>query len=163
MIVIKSGFEMWQQCGDVAVLLLTFGFLILGRGHEYLEEGLLKKTNEEEGNEIDGVVEEAEKEESVGQDELEDLHLELGRRMLVEGGLQVTLLRRGVRCRRKVVNGDMVAIQYEGRLEGAEGDVFHATELSQPFVFMVSAQQLTEASLYHFDRQPIFFLLGGSW
>ena len=158
---------MWQQFGDVAVLLLTFGFLLLGRGHEDLEEGLMNNKGEVmmevEGNEIESMVEEAEKEESVGQDELEDLHLELGRRMLVEGGLQVTLLRRGVRCRRKVVNGDLVAIQYEGRLEGEEGNVFHATELSQPFVFMVSAQQLTEASLYHFDRQPISFLLGGSW
>jgi len=139
MIVIKSGFEMWQGFGNVAVLLLTLGFLLLGRGHEDLEEGLLNKKGEVEGNEIDGVVEEVEKEESVGQDELEDLHLELGRRMLVEGGLQVTLLRRGVRCRRKVVNGDLVAIQYEGRLEGEEGNVFHATELSQPFVFIVAA------------------------
>ena len=158
---------MWQQFGDVAVLLLTFGFLLLGRGHEDLEEGLMNNKGElmmeVEGNEVESMVEEAEKEESVGLDELEDLHLELGRRMLVEGGLQVTLLRRGVRCRRKVVNGDLVAIQYEGRLEGEEGNVFHATELSQPFVFMVSAQQLTEASLYHFDRQPISFLLGGSW
>ena len=157
MTVIKSGFEMWQQFGDVAVLLLTFGFLFLGRGHEDLDEGLLNKKGEVEGNEIDGVVEEAEKEESVGLDELEDLHLELGRRMLVEGGLQVTLLRRGVRCRRKVVNGDLVAIQYEGRLEGEEGNVFHATELSQPFVFMVSGDKFTEASLDHFDRPTFSF------
>ena len=38
----------------------------------------------------------------------------------------------------KVVAGDLVAIQYEGRLEGEDGEIFHATELRQPFVFVVS-------------------------
>ena len=37
----------------------------------------------------------------------------------------------------KVVAGDLVAIQYEGRLEGEDGEIFHATELRQPFVFVV--------------------------
>ena len=37
----------------------------------------------------------------------------------------------------KVVAGDLVAIQYEGRLEGEDGEIFHATELGQPFVFVV--------------------------
>ena len=135
---------MWQQCGDVAVLLVTFGLLLLGRGQHDLEEGLLNEkedpTMEVEGNEIER-VEEVEKEEMVRQDELEDLHLEVGRTILVEGGLQVTLLRPGRRCRRKVVNGDLVAIQYEGRLEGEEGSVFHATELRKPFVFLVRREQ----------------------
>jgi len=132
---------MWQQCGDMAVLLLSFGLLLLGRGQHNLEkEGVLNEKvdlmMEVEGNDS---VEEGEKEEMVGQDELEDLHLEVGRRLLVKGGLQVTLLRPGRRCRRKVVNGDLVAIQYEGRLEGEEWSVFHSTELRQPFVFVVES------------------------
>ena len=126
---------MWRQCGEVGIL-LTVGFLLWASGQRDLEEGLQSENEdlvmEVEGNETDGV-----EEEMVGQDELEDLHLEVGRRLLVEGGLEVTLLRAGQRCRRKAVNGDLVAIQYEGRLEGEEGSVFHATEPRQPFVFVV--------------------------
>ena len=127
---------MWRQCGEVGIL-LTFGFLLLASGQQDLEEELQSENEdlvmEVEGNETDSV-----EEEMVGQDELEDLHLEVGRRLLVEGGLEVTLLRAGQRCRRKAVNGDLVAIQYEGRLEGEEGSVFHATEPRQPFVFVVT-------------------------
>ena len=137
---------MWKQCGDVAIL-LTFGFLLLASGQQDPEEGLQRESEDlvmkVEGNETDGV-----EEEMVGLDELEDLHLQVGRKLLVEGGLQVTLLRAGRRCRRKVVNGDLVAIQYEGRVEGEEGRVFHATELRQPFVFVVRAEQLRS----NFDR-----------
>ena len=127
---------MLRQCGDVAILLI-FGLLLLASGQQDLEEELQSENEdlvmEVEGNETDSV-----EEEMVGQDELEDLHLEVGRRLLVEGGLEVTLLRAGQRCRRKAVNGDLVAIQYEGRLEGEEGSVFHATEPRQPFVFVVT-------------------------
>ena len=137
---------MWRQCGEVGIL-LTFGFLLLASGQQDLEEELQSENEdlvmEVEGNETDSV-----EEEMVGQDELEDLHLEVGRRLLVEGGLEVTLLRAGQRCRWKAVNGDLVAIQYEGRVEGEEGRVFHATELRQPFVFVVRAEQLRS----NFDR-----------
>ena len=137
---------MWQQCGGglLSVLLLSFGCLMLGGGQEDLEEGILNK-NEELFVEVEetGIAEEEEKEEMVGVEELEDLHLEVGRRVLVEGGLQVTLVKPGRRCRRKVVNGDLVAIQYEGRLDGEEEEesFFHATEPTQPFVFVVRTEQ----------------------
>ena len=123
-------------------ILITFALLILGSVQQNLEE-VLQSENEDlemevEGNETDGV-----EEEMVGQDELEDLHLEVGRRVLVEGRLEVTLLRAGRRCRRKVVSGDLVAIQYEGRLYGKEEEesLFHATEPTQPFVFVVRTEQ----------------------
>jgi len=70
---------------------------------------------------------------------LGDLRLELGRKLHLQGGLEVKLLKRSRRCHRKVVAGDLVAIQYEGRLEGEDGEIFHATELRQPFVFVVSS------------------------
>ena len=138
---------MWRQCGEVGIL-LTFGFLLLASGQRDLEEGLQSENEdlvmEVEGNETDSV-----EEEMVRQDELEDLHLEVGRRLLGEGGLEVTLLRAGQRCRRKAVNGDLVAIQYEGRLEGEEGSVFHATEPRQPFVFVV---RTVHSSLFSINR-----------
>ena len=152
---------MWQQCGGglLSVLLLSFGCLMLGGGQEDLEEGILNN-NEEHFVEVEetGIVEEEEKEEMVGVEELEDLHLEVGRRVLVEGGLQVTLVKPGRRCRRKVVNGDLVAIQYEGRIQKEDGEVFHATEPGRPFVFLVRAE----------DRSPTFLFVdssipGGRW
>ena len=47
-----------------------------------------------------------------------------------------------------MVAGDLVAIQYEGRLEGEEGSLFHATRPTQPFVFVVRDEQLRS----NFDR-----------
>lgn len=84
-------------------------------------------------------VKDMEMEEVVASELLGDLHLELGRKLLLQGGLEVKLLKRSRRCHRKVVAGDLVAIQYEGRLDGEDGEIFHATELRQPFVFVVSA------------------------
>ena len=148
---------MLRQCGDVAILLI-FGLLLLGSGQQDLEKGLQSENEdlvmEVEGNETDSV-----EEEMVGQDELEDLHLEVGRRLLVEGGLEVTLLRAGQRCRRKAVNGDLVAIQYEGRLEGEEGSVFHATEPRQPFVFVV---RTVHSSLFSILTNSNFLLTESS-
>ena len=152
---------MWQQCGGglLSVLLLSFGCLMLGGGQEDLEEGILNN-NEEHFVEVEetGIVEEEEKEEMVGVEELEDLHLEVGRRVLVEGGLQVTLVKPGRRCRRKVVNGDLVAIQYEGRIQKEDGEVFHATEPGRPFVFLVRAGHRSPTFLFIDSSIP-----GGRW
>ena len=152
---------MWQQCGGglLSVLLLSFGCLMLGGGQEDLEEGILNK-NEELFVEVEetDIVEEEEKEEMVGVEELEDLHLEVGRRVLVEGGLQVTLVKPGRRCRRKVVNGDLVAIQYEGRIQKEDGEVFHATEPGRPFVFLVRAGHRSPTFLFIDSSIP-----GGRW
>ena len=41
------------------------------------------------------------------------------------------------------MKGDQVAIQYEGRLGGQQGSLFHATQPTQPFVFVVRAGQFT--------------------
>lgn len=98
---------------------------------------------EVENMEVEEVVVEQEVEEveqkMLASESLGDLRLELGRTLLLQGGLEVKLLKRSRRCHRKVVAGDLVAIQYEGRLEGEDGEIFHATELRQPFVFVVSA------------------------
>ena len=72
--------------------------------------------------------------------------------------LQVTLLRAGRRCRRKVVAGDLVAIQYEGRLEGEEGSLFHATRPTQPFVFVVRTEQHSSLE-FSFKQINCHFLL----
>ena len=132
---------------------------MLGGGQEDLEEGILNK-NEELFVEVEetGIVEEEEKEEMVGVEELEDLHLEVGRRVLVEGGLQVALVKPGRRCRRKVVNGDLVAIQYEGRIQKEDGEVFHATEPGRPFVFLVRAGHRSPTFLFIDSSIP-----GGRW
>ena len=132
---------------------------MLGGGQEDLEEGILNK-NEELFVEVEetGITEEEEKEEMVGVEELEDLHLEVGRRVLVEGGLQVTLVKPGRRCRRKVVNGDLVAIQYEGRIQKEDGEVFHATEPGRPFVFLVRAEHRSPTFLFIDSSIP-----GGRW
>jgi len=134
----KTGFKMGQQCRNVAILLLIFQLLILGSGQQDFEDGLQRENEdfvvlEFDRNETNLDVEE----ETIGREELEDHHLQVGKSLLVEGGLQVTLLRAGRRCRRKVVRGDLVAIQYEGRLEGEEGSLFHTTRPTQPFVFVV--------------------------
>ena len=86
----KTGFKMWQQCGNVAILLLIFQLLILGSGQQDFEDGLQRENEdfvvlEFDRNETNLDVEE----ETIGREELEDHHLQVGKSLLVEGGLQV--------------------------------------------------------------------------
>jgi hypothetical protein len=82
---------MWQQCGNVAILLLLiFHLLILGSGRQDFEDGLQRENEdfvvlEFDRNETNLDVEE----ETIGREELEDHHLQVGKSLLVEGGLQV--------------------------------------------------------------------------
>lgn len=121
---------------------LALGFLVMGRSAEgdVVEEVSTKQEGAVVVEEVKQEVENMEVEEQMmlASESLGDLRLELGRTLLLQGGLEVKLLKRSRRCHRKVVAGDLVAIQYEGRLEGEDGEIFHATELRQPFVFVVS-------------------------
>jgi len=122
---------------------LALGFLVMVRSAEgdVVEEVSTKQEGAVVVEEVKQEVENMEVEEQMmlASESLGDLRLELGRTLLLQGGLEVKLLKRSRRCHRKVVAGDLVAIQYEGRLEGEDGEIFHATELRQPFVFVVSA------------------------
>ena len=64
--------------------LLIFALLIIGSWQQGFEDFV---NLEGEGNKKYLDVEE----EMVGEEELEDLHLQVGRRLLVEGGLQVRM------------------------------------------------------------------------
>ena len=77
--------------------------------------------------------------------ELEDIgevELEEGVAVLVQGGTEVTMLKKPKKCIRKATPGDVLSVHYTGRFLGPEGAVFDTSRKEsgpRPFGFRLGA------------------------
>ena len=70
------------------------------------------------------------------EESLEDVDLEPGVPVLLADGLIVTQVRGVERCVRRAADGDALTIEYEGRYDGEQGEVFDQTRTKEfPFRF----------------------------